>query len=200
VALERAYIVDEPERHLHPLMQRQLAPWLGHLVWAGLAQAIIATHSIPFLNIGSSEDTSWIYLRRSADGRTMVEAVDAPTLNALSEAALDLGWDRGQLLALVGVLLFVEGRGDQAVLATLLGDELHRYGIAVVPRYATFYTATNPRSASNKRSARSNARATHNNNACQQTAGPPNYGPPPRAQTATSAPEHTPPERHAAGI
>lgn len=129
----RAYIFDEPEQHLHPLLQRQLAPWLGDLVWSGTAQAVISTHAVPFLNAGQAERASWAYMRRGEKGVSTVEPIDPARLNALSDVAGELGWDRGELLANTTVWLFVEGRADQAVLDTLIGSELHAHGVKVVP-------------------------------------------------------------------
>jgi hypothetical protein len=134
-ALGRLYLIDEPEQHLHALMQRKVAPWLAQLVSKGSAQAMITTHSVPFLTAGSERETCWVYVRRPSDGPTRVETLDAPTLGAFSELELDVGWDRGQLLSTIALLLFVDGRSDQAVLEALLGDELRRLGVAVIPMH-----------------------------------------------------------------
>jgi len=58
-------------------------------------------------------------------------------LQARTEVAMDLGIDRGELLASKSVFLFVEGRNDQVVLETLCGPELHEYGIAVIPVHSS---------------------------------------------------------------
>ena len=50
---------------------------------------------------------------------------------------MDLGIDRGELLASKSVFLFVEGRNDQVVLETLCGPELHEYRIAVIPVHSS---------------------------------------------------------------
>jgi AAA domain, putative AbiEii toxin, Type IV TA system len=127
---KRLYIIDEPERHLHPRLELHLGPWLANLVRNGTSQAIIATHSVPFLNAGSG---SFVHVRRQRGERSVVATVDGVELSALSAIALELGLDRGQLLASVAVLLFVEGRADNAVLESLVGEELRQCGVWVVP-------------------------------------------------------------------
>ncbi|HET8742259.1 MAG TPA: AAA family ATPase [Gaiella sp.] len=44
------YVLDEPERHLHPAAQEEVARWIAERVEAG-AGAIIATHALPFLDL-----------------------------------------------------------------------------------------------------------------------------------------------------
>lgn len=44
------FLVDEPERHLHPRAQRPLAAWLRDLVREHGTQALLTTHAVPFIN------------------------------------------------------------------------------------------------------------------------------------------------------
>jgi len=78
------------------------------------SQAIVITHAVAFLNLG--EQTTHNYVSRNASGFAQVDSIDAMNLTAMSEQAAELGLNRGQLLANIGVVLFVEGRADQIVI------------------------------------------------------------------------------------
>ena len=127
----RFYVIDEPEQHLHPRVQREATRWLVDFLRARPSQAIVATHSVPFLDIGSGG--TLLHVRRSGSGRTKVSPIVGGSLRALDDAALDLGLDRGELLASTAVLLFVEGRADQRILEALFGSRLRAAGVTVVP-------------------------------------------------------------------
>lgn len=132
LAAPTLYVLDEPERHLHPLWHLPMADWLQHRIASnGHAQALVATHAVTFSELGAA--STLIYIRRPRGSRSAVSALERTELTALSEIALDLGWDRGQLISTIAVWLFVEGRADQAVLQALAGDELRTCGVAVIP-------------------------------------------------------------------
>jgi hypothetical protein len=130
----RVYFIDEPERHLHPGRQRSAARWLADVARTHPCQVVVATHSVPFLGIGP--DAQLIYVRRQPGSRAVLDPITRDQLVALATESLELGLDRGELLALTSVLLFVEGRGDQVVLETLIGRELANHGITVVPMHS----------------------------------------------------------------
>lgn len=130
----RLYLIDEPERHLHPRLQREAARWLSGTIRRHGSQAVIATHSVPFLGLGEGVAHSYLW-RRDAE-RTVLQALDPSSLSHLDQEAEELGFDRGELMTLVNVFLWVEGRMDQAVLEGLFAEELRRYGIAVVPMHS----------------------------------------------------------------
>jgi AAA domain, putative AbiEii toxin, Type IV TA system len=125
------YIVDEPERHLHPLIQREVAAWLADAMHTRRSQCVVATHAVPFLNLAG--DVSYAYVRRTAKGNSELEAFDPELLTALTQAASELGFNRGELLSSIRVLLFVEGPADQKVLEALFLKRLYAAGIAVFP-------------------------------------------------------------------
>lgn len=127
------YFIDEPERHLHPRIQREAAAWLARPDRQTGSQIVTATHSPAFLRAG--RDAPLVYIRRQADARAHLDAMDVARLNAMTEQAMDLGFDRGELLATVAVILFVEGRADKAVLDALVGPELRAHGTAIVPMH-----------------------------------------------------------------
>jgi hypothetical protein len=62
------YVLDEPERHLHPSAQTEIAAWLAERVRDG-AHVLMATHAIPFLNI-PYEGTEYFRVFRDEVGLT----------------------------------------------------------------------------------------------------------------------------------
>ncbi len=47
----RVYLLDEPEQHLHPALERRAASWLSTAMSQWAAQCVIATHAIAFIDI-----------------------------------------------------------------------------------------------------------------------------------------------------
>lgn len=141
----RVYVIDEPERHLHPRLEREAARWLGSLAGATNARVLLTSHSPRFLSSGL--DNTLVYLQPShledPDGlgrafpsvhqRFVTAHIDAAALSALDVVSSEMGFDRGELLSTVRCLLFVEGEADQRVLRALFGRLLHSEGIAVIP-------------------------------------------------------------------
>lgn len=137
----RLYVLDEPERHLHPSLARQAAAWLRDLSARPYAQVVIATHSPYFLRGGP--DTRWAHLRPQSGtpegggedpwrGSTL-QPISPPAVTALSALAQELGFDHGELMTTSTLALFVEGEADRDVVRALLGPELHDAGVLVIP-------------------------------------------------------------------
>jgi hypothetical protein len=127
----RFFLVDEPERHLHPRLQRAAAAWLARTAAERQAPCLMASHSAPFLGL-SGESARYVYVAR--DGEQIdPRPVDPSDLEQLDQLSTALGFDRGELLTLVNLWLLVEGVTDKSVLDTLFAKELHSAGIEVVP-------------------------------------------------------------------
>lgn len=127
----RFFLVDEPERHLHPRLQRAAAAWLARTAAERQAPCLIASHSAPFLGL-SGESARYVYVAR--DGEQIdPRPVDPSDLEHLDQLSTALGFDRGELLTLVNLWLLVEGVTDKAILDTLFANDLHGAGIEVVP-------------------------------------------------------------------
>lgn len=124
------YLIDEPEQHLNPRVQREAATWLRDAMAERRSQCILTTHSAPFLSL--TDGVSYSYVERMGD-RASVFPFRPADLDSLSGIAAEMGFDRGDLLTRVSVFLFVEGRADQWVLETLFKDRLFAAGIEVVP-------------------------------------------------------------------
>ena len=109
----RFFLVDEPERHLHPRLQRSAAGWLATTTSERQAPCLLATHSAPFLGL-AADAANYVLVTRDGDTASL-QPVDPGELQQLDEIAKVMGFDRGELLTLVNLWLVVEGETDKAV-------------------------------------------------------------------------------------
>jgi hypothetical protein len=125
----RLFLIDEPEVSLHPRLQRQLPEALSALSQHGTV--VGATHS-PYLAVGRAGFTFAQALPAPSE---RVQAIEIPpeALSAQGALAEELGFDRGELMALVNLVVFVEGPTDAALLEGLLGPEAQRRGVLFIP-------------------------------------------------------------------
>lgn len=121
-------VFDEPEAHLHPLAQRQVAAALGSMCVRG-ADVVVASHSPAFLDL-----PGWHVLRVAEGTVEPVQGLEAPAQTAV---ARDLGVTRGELLAGIAALLVVEGDHDLLFLQRMFGADLRATGVAVVRMFGT---------------------------------------------------------------
>lgn len=129
----RFFVVDEPERHLHPNLQREAAAWLRDAARQRGAPCLVATHSTPFLGLPSDgADVLYVYVTRD-DGGARCEPFDPGSLRTLDDMTASLGFDRGELLTTVSMFLVVEGIHDPFVLERVFGGELRAARIALLP-------------------------------------------------------------------
>lgn len=128
-------VVDEPERHLHPRLQRQAAGWLAQTAAAAGAPLLLATHSPAFLSLPGSDATYVSVSRIDDNARAML--FDPTDITQLDEIAQAMGYDRGELVGTVRLWLIVEGVTDEVVLDELYGNQLRREGVEVVPLHGT---------------------------------------------------------------
>jgi len=130
VGMAAVVIVDEPERHLHPAAQRQAAKWLRRLADTPGSTVLLATHAPGF----AKEATRLVHAARiPGTAKSQLVPADDEELGAASALARDMGWDRGELLVLTRVILFVEGIHDEQILRRLFGPILRSNGVIVTP-------------------------------------------------------------------
>jgi len=135
------YLLDEPESHLHPMLARRAANWLRELASRPATQVVLATHSPYFLR--GNANTLWHRVcpqtgdpQGSMPGAwrsSTLKQIRPHEIEAMSEFAAEMGYDHGELLTTVTLMLFVEGVADRAVLEGLFAAELHAAGVVVVP-------------------------------------------------------------------
>jgi hypothetical protein len=129
----RFFVVDEPERHLHPALQREVARWLKDTAASREAPCLVATHSTPFLALPTDDrGPLYVYVDRH-EGNARCEQFDAGDLAELSTIVDELGFDRGELLTTVALFLIVEGIHEVVVLERIYGRELRAARIAMLP-------------------------------------------------------------------
>ena len=131
----RLYLIDEPEQHLHPRVQRTAARWLVGSGTAGASQALVATHSPHYLRIPGRVTFAYLRAETPPTGRrgSTISPLTPEVLAASDEIAAEMGFDRGELLSSVAAFVFVEGRADKLFLEAFAGERLHHAGVALVP-------------------------------------------------------------------
>lgn len=124
------FLIDEPERHLHPLAQEEVAIWLGEIVREG-ASIVIATHAVPFLRFPIT-DTHYFRVTRRPDWNSDVKLIAPSVLDEVRDSAQALGLPPAAVLQLVRAWLVVEGEDDKDLLEALFGVELRRAGVVTL--------------------------------------------------------------------
>ena len=125
------YVFDEPEAHLHPLAQEEVANLVAERVRAG-AHVLLATHAIPFLRLPLA-DVEYVKVTRSENWQTTVRPMTGGVLGAVAESAEVLGLPPVALIQLTRGWLVVEGEHDCEILSAFHGSELRQAGIQILP-------------------------------------------------------------------
>ena len=126
------YVLDEPERHLHPHAQEQAARWLAGRI-DRRTSLLLATHALPFLSL-PTDDVEYSLVSRSSDRVTRCESITADVWGALDERTSEAGLgSRAQLLQIARAFLIVEGAHDEAVVRHFYSHELDRHRIVLLP-------------------------------------------------------------------
>jgi hypothetical protein len=128
----RLYVLDEPERHLHPHAQEQAARWLSRRV-DGRTSLLLATHALPFLSLPGDE-VEYALVSRDADRMTRADSITADVWGALDQRTSEAGLgSRAQLIQIARAFLIVEGEHDEAVIRHFYSHALDRHRIVVLP-------------------------------------------------------------------
>lgn len=123
------YLIDEPERNLHPLAQHDAAAFLAAMAREG-NDVVAASHSPAFLDIPLAQ-AQYAHVRRIG-GYSTVSVLGARILEQLDLAGEAAGLTRSDLLQLTRGFLIVEGLHDQLVVDHFFGDELEAARVRVL--------------------------------------------------------------------
>jgi hypothetical protein len=123
-------LADEPELHLHPAAQEDIARWAVSL--SKTSAVLVATHSPAFLRLSPIE-ASLVRVSRNPSRSTVTSPLDGGFLQRIEALADDIGLGQDRILQLLRGLLVVEGEADAAVVRTFARSIVNRYRLAVVP-------------------------------------------------------------------
>jgi AAA domain, putative AbiEii toxin, Type IV TA system len=123
------YLLDEPEQHLHPALERRAARWLSTAMSQWGAQCVIATHAIAFIDIPGDRH---VYELSRTEYTATIAPLDPRTLTPYTPIARAIGLDRGELLARSRAFVFLEPT-TATVLDELFAERLDRSHIRLVP-------------------------------------------------------------------
>jgi hypothetical protein len=126
------FVIDEPERHLHPSLERQAARWLGEVGRSQVlhGQVLMATHSVAMMSL--PRPSLYTFVRRDL-GVTRTSPLPPEAMDELDVVSDELGLDRGELITGRRVFAYVEGEVDRLVFQTLFADRLRDAGVQLVP-------------------------------------------------------------------
>ena len=82
------YVIDEPERHLHPTAQADVAEWVAQLGAQQGADVIVASHASSFLNLPSAL-VEYILVYRDEERITRATTVTGDVIGLLDSIAED---------------------------------------------------------------------------------------------------------------
>jgi hypothetical protein len=129
------YIIDEPERHLHPEAQLQAAEWLAKVA-SPTTTVLIASHAPAFLDM-PAEKSELIAVLNDSDGNAVTQSLTADLLHRLDALADELGVDRSAILLVTRSFLIVEGVTDRKIINHFYGADLRRERVEIIPVHGT---------------------------------------------------------------
>lgn len=122
------YIIDEPEQRLHPALARRAARWLASAMDTWHAQAILATHSLAFIDLPGHVN---VYELTRERYEAHLHRIDVAELTPQTQLIRELGLDRGQLLDRVQAFLFTDTDQLATLLQASFASRLRASGIEV---------------------------------------------------------------------
>lgn len=128
----QVFIIDEPERGLHRMRERELPKMLTALRKnSDNLMVLAASHAPAFLDV--RVDAALHHVSRLRGYSTAFRDVDLGTTSLTSGTATNLGLSPSDLLQLTRVFVLVEGVHDEIVLNELLGGDIRSAGGRILP-------------------------------------------------------------------
>jgi len=129
-------LIEEPEAHFHPLLQRQFIKFLNDIEKALGHQYFIATHSSKFINEFERINGNVFFVQMVTNEREQYESTNVTPFNLENERTilLDLGVKPSDICFANGILV-VEGSTDEAVYtdwARKMGQPLEDAGLLTI--------------------------------------------------------------------
>ena len=125
------FLLGEPERHLHPVAQGEIADWITERAASG-AHVVVATHAPPFLQLGLEHVEYCKVARGRTDRQTRTTRITGEIIEALSDSGADLGLSPATLIQLTRAWLVVEGEHDKKIVDAFFGHELREAWVGVI--------------------------------------------------------------------
>ncbi len=125
-------LIDEPEASLHRSAEAYMARGLAELATIGLS-VMVASHSPEVLNADGAH--VWHVTRKDKHIGPLSQV--QPLGRVEVDTLIDLGLRPADLIGMQRGFLVVEGEHDVAVLDVLLGDELRKRRIRILPAFGT---------------------------------------------------------------
>jgi hypothetical protein len=128
----QVFIIDEPERGLHRMRERELPKMLSALRKnSDNLMVLAASHAPAFLDV--RVDATLHHVSRLPGYPTVLRNVDLGASSLTSETATNLGLSPSDLLQLTRVFVLVEGVHDEIVLNELIGSDIRSAGGRILP-------------------------------------------------------------------
>ena len=125
-------LLDEPESFLHPGAIQSVITWIHDVMNRG-AQVFVATHSFRIFDLMWPEwATSRLMSSLNRVGSFSLRKVDFEG-DELEKFSRDLGISMGEILLEKKIILFVEGRVDQALIQSVYPNWISQARVAIFP-------------------------------------------------------------------
>jgi hypothetical protein len=128
----RVLLIDEPERGLHRLREKDLPSALSKLCSKDQNLTVFtASHAPSFVDLRNNSQI--LRVTRTQGFHTSLVAIDSAMDGPLAGVSEQLGLTAGDVLQLTRVFVLVEGLHDEIVLGHLLADDLAKSSAQLLP-------------------------------------------------------------------